>query len=193
MESMTDDAPGTPKVRDEWMEDREVFSRDHEQQLYVSPDARKHWSDRNPTKFTPETALKIIQYVGGSGCTLETCAAAAGISKQTLFNWLKTAERADDADGSTEELRAWKRHLDEAEALLEARCASGIIEAGSTSWQAFAWFLERRWPHRWAKRETTMHANPDGSPLAPPQIALVSVDPRDVTAPKPSSDDGDSA
>lgn len=147
--------------------------------LCVTESARRHWSDKNPKKFTPETALKIIQYLG-AGCFIETAAAAAGINKTTLYDWMKKAERSEEA-GSTEELRAWKAQLDEAEANAEARAIMGIQEAGAQGvWQAFAWFLERKYSQRWGRKDTTLLGNPDGSPLTPQQINFVGVDPRDA-------------
>lgn len=147
------------------MNDREVFARDHERKIYVTEDAKKHWSDKNPRKFTPDVALKVIGYIG-AGCFIETAAAAAGLNKTTLYEWMKKAERKEE--GSTEELRAWKLLLDEAEASAEARAVKGIQDAGAAGvWQAFAWFLERKYPQRWGRKDTTLIGNPDGSPLAP--------------------------
>lgn len=180
---MADDAAraqgtATPSA-DEEMEDREVFARDHEGELFITPAARKRWYDHNTKRFTPEVALKIIQYLG-AGCFIETAAAAAGINKTTLYEWMKKAERSEE-DGSTEELRAWKAQLDEAEANAEARAIMGIQEAGGQGvWQAFAWFLERKYSQRWGRKDTTLLGNPDGSPLTPQQINFVGVDPRDA-------------
>jgi transposase len=153
------------------MEDRPVFGRDDKtSQVYVSQDARKHWSDKNPKKFNPDTAIKVIEYVG-SGCFLETAAAAAGLSKVTLYKWMRLGENKNDP-GSTEELRAWKVRLDEAEAMAEARAVQGIQEAGAQSWQAYAWFLERKYPQRWRQRNTVIPENPDGSPYNPPKLEV---------------------
>lgn len=142
--------------------------------LCVTQEARRHWSDKNPKKFTPETALKIITYLGGSGCCLETAAAAAGLNKTTLHDWLRRAERARGDDKCTAELRAWKAQLDEVEASTEVRAAQGIMAAGDTDWKAWAWFLERRYPKRWGRKDTAIHENPDGSPLvvSPQQITI---------------------
>jgi hypothetical protein len=167
-------SPGT--FEDEGLEDRPVFTREPtatgrgEGEVCVGRDARKHWSDKNPTKFTPDTALKIIQYVG-AGCFFETAAAAAGISKVTFFDWLKRGERRNDPR-STEELRAWKISLDEAAALAEARAVRGIQAAGASSWQAYAWYLERKHPDRWRQRNSSILENPDGTPVAPPRLEV---------------------
>lgn len=182
---------------DEWQEDRPVFDRGDGKQpgdkagaLYVTKEARKHWSDKNPKKFTPDIALKIITYLGGSGCCLETAAAAAGINKCTLHEWLRLAERSKPGDDSkgTEELRAWKKQLDEAECMTEMRAAQGIMDAGHTDWKAWAWFLERRYPQRWGRKDTTMHANPDGTPLTPPSVEVVLT--KTPTSPEDPTDDG---
>ena len=174
-----------------WQEDRPVFDREEQidkntgrpvKVLVVPLEARKHWSDKNPKKFSPETALKIIQYVGG-GSFLEQAALAGGICRMTLQNWIKAAENPDHPR-STEELRAWKRALDEAEAFAEARAVAGILQAGMIQWQAFAWYLERKHWNRWGKKDTSMLANPDGSPLTPQQVAFTIVDPKKKDEPE---------
>ena len=75
-------------------------------------------------KFTPETALKIVQFVS-AGCFIETAAGAAGLNKSTLYEWMKRGENRKDPR-STEELRAWKKLLDEAAATSHIRAAAGI-------------------------------------------------------------------
>lgn len=155
-----------------------IFERSDEGKLIVSAEAKKHWSDKNSRKFTPDVAIKVIQFIG-AGCFTETAAAAAGINKQTLYEWMRKAERDED-ESVTPELRAWKVALDEAEATAEARAVTGIQQAGSSGvWQAYAWFLERKFPYRWGRKDTTMLANPDGSPLSPQKVTVTSVDPRD--------------
>lgn len=169
------EAQGTAAQDEEgWTQDREVFARDEEtkpgasgpsRRIYVTEAAKKRWSDKNPRKFTPDVALKVIGYIG-AGCFIETAAAAAGLNKSTLYEWMKRAER--NADDSTEELRAWKTLLDEAEANAEARAVRGIQDAGAAgAWQAYAWFLERKYHQRWGRKDTTLLGNPDGSPLTP--------------------------
>src|SRR5208283_5869700 len=112
-----------------WQEDRQVFERDAQTKvLAATPEARRHWSDKNPKKFTPDVAVKIIQYVG-MGAFVEMAAVCAGISKVTYYQWCKAGE--DPAHPrSTEELRAWKRELDGAAAMCEARAVAGILAAG---------------------------------------------------------------
>lgn len=159
---------------EQWQEDRAVFTREEQTKqlpdgrvvitkvLVVGLDARKHWSDANPRKFDPDTAVRIIQYVN-SGCFIETAAAAAGITKVTFYNWLR-AGRDPKNPRSTEELRAWVAAMDEAFAMVEARAVSGILQAGAQSWQAYAWYLERVHAARYRQRNSVIPENPDGTP-----------------------------
>jgi hypothetical protein len=149
------DAAGQQVDDEDWQEDRPVFEREpvgpEKGKIVVTARARKHWSDKNVRKFTPETALKIVQFVS-AGCFIETAAGAAGLNKSTLYEWMKRGENRKDPR-STEELRAWKKLLDEAAATAEARAVAGIQEAGAGgAWQAYAWFLERKYPDRWRAR-----------------------------------------
>jgi hypothetical protein len=176
-----------------WQTDRAVFTREEQPKklptgetvtakvLVVGLHARRHWSDKNPRKFDPDTALKIVQYVANGSFT-ETAASAAGISKRTLYNWLGAG--ADPGHPrSTEELRAWKLALDEAEATAEARAVAGILQAGAQSWQAYAWYLERKHSNRWRAKTSLISENPDGSPAAPPKLEVTLIEGGDVTTP----------
>ena len=162
------DASGQVADDDEWMEDRPVFEREQagpeKGKIVVSAQARKHWSDKNPRKFSPDLAMKVIKFVS-AGCFIETAAGAAGLSKNTLYEWMKLGENRKDPR-STEELRAWKKLLDEAAATAEARAVSGIQEAGAGgAWQAYAWFLERKYPDRWRARTSNEVTVKNGTTL----------------------------
>ena len=161
-------AAGQAADDDEWMEDRPVFEREQagpeKGKIVVSAQARKHWSDKNPRKFGPELAMKVVKFVS-AGCFIETAAGAAGLSKNTLYEWMKLGENRKDPR-STEELRAWKKLLDEAAATAEARAVSGIQEAGAGgAWQAYAWFLERKYPDRWRARTSNEVTVKNGTTL----------------------------
>lgn len=65
------------------------------------------------------------------GCTRRAAAAVGGISHQTLYNWM-------DADLTL--VGAIERAEGEAEATFTAIVAKAAV----TSWQASAWWLERR-------------------------------------------------
>ena len=58
--------------------------------------------------------------------------------------------------------------------MTELRAAQGIMRAGDVDWKAWAWFLERRYPKRWGRKDTAIHENPDGTPLvmSPQQITI---------------------
>lgn len=84
------------------------------------------------------------------GNYLETAAAYAGITKETLFAWLRRGAKEDKgpfkdfSDSIT-------KGLAEAEMLDLGR----IQEASKTNWQAAAWKLERRNPNRWGRKDRT--------------------------------------
>lgn len=61
--------------------------------------------------------------------------------------------------------REFREAIKGAEAQAEAAAVVVIREAMPTSWQAAAWYLERRYPDRYARRERTEVSGPGGGPL----------------------------
>jgi transposase len=93
-----------------------------------------------PTKYTAKTRDAILQAIE-QGATYEQAAAVAGITYETLRSW-----------------RAGKPVFSVA---LEKAEASGVVArleridaAGrGGAWQADAWWLERRYPEQWGRRD----------------------------------------
>lgn len=98
-----------------------------------------------PTKLTPETQAVIIEALE-NGNYAETAATLGGISHDTFYTWIRKGE--DGVEPYAAFADATKRASAKAEA---ASLAS--VRAQSDSWQASAWFLERRFPAKYAKRE----------------------------------------
>lgn len=128
-----------------------------------------------PTKFTPETRQKILTALT-NGNTYEASAQYGGIGYAIFRQWLKRGE--EEAEGEfLEFLEAVKKAEAQAEVASIARirsAASGqrVIKSETVrvttdgeqitereyqyvppQWQADAWFLERRKPQDWARRE----------------------------------------
>jgi transposase len=140
-----------------------------------------------PTVLTDELSERICGYVR-RGNYLETAAACSGISKDTLFRWLREGAR-DSLAGKVTDLSRFSDSINAASAKSEItllgiirRAALGsnfkdpetgavkIIERGQ--WQAAAWTLERTKPDKFAlKTKSELEAKhevtgKDGSPLA---------------------------
>lgn len=123
-----------------------------------------------PRKISPEITDRVVDTLL-DGNYLETAAAVAGISKATLYRWLRMAEElearalelVDDDDPNADiyshvDPREWPlldfRHaVKSAEAWAEAELVRNVRRAG-LGWQAFATLLERRHPSRWGRRKT---------------------------------------
>jgi transposase len=94
------------------------------------------------TKLSEEVADQIIGYVR-AGNSLKVAAAAAGVGESTLHGW-RTLPRAP--------YREFAERLEKAIAQAEIRNVAIVEQAATQSWQAAAWWLERRYPDRWAMR-----------------------------------------
>jgi len=93
-----------------------------------------------PNKRTPERRERILELLR-AGNYMETAAACAGISKDTLYKWLSAD--ADFADA-----------VKEAQAAAEALHISNIAKAAfDGTWQASAWYLERKYPDRFGRQD----------------------------------------
>ena len=102
-----------------------------------------------PTKLTPERHQQIIEYLR-LGLTQEQAALAAGIHPGTLYRWL---QRGDDPTAPPI-YREFRDALKVARAEAERAYLTIIRSAAEAgTWQAAAWFLERSFPDRWARRD----------------------------------------
>lgn len=90
------------------------------------------------TKKTPETVKRICDILR-AGNTRKTAYTCAGISDQTFANWLLDLEFFDA--------------VKKAEAEAVVRNVTIIQEAASKSWQAAAWWLERKHSEDWKERK----------------------------------------
>lgn len=96
-----------------------------------------------PTKRTPEVEAKICEVLR-SGNTRRAACDYAGISQDSFGRWLESS--ADFADA-----------IKKAEAHCEVRNVALIQKASEENWTAAAWWLERRRPDDWARKDKLQH------------------------------------
>lgn len=99
-----------------------------------------------PTKLTPETQARIIQALE-AGNYFETACGYAGVSATTGYNWMNKG-RESTSGIYFEFLNA----VEKASSNAEARNVALIQQAAKDTWQAAAWWLERRAPDRWGRQ-----------------------------------------
>ncbi len=101
-----------------------------------------------PSKLTPELRERICEYIR-AGNYLSTACEACGISRQTYLNWM---ERGEKARGG--EFLDFFDAVKKAEKEAEIRNVAIINKAAGKNWQAAAWWLERRHPEKYGKKDT---------------------------------------
>ena len=137
-----------------------------------------------PVKLTPEVQEDICAAIR-AGNYIEPSAIRAGVSKSTLYSWLKKgkteADRVDRAVSVgrrakvTAKLKPYVDFLDavkKAEAEAEARDVAIISKAAITQWQAAAWRLERKHYDRWGRRQALEHSGPQGKPVKVQRVRI---------------------
>lgn len=84
-----------------------------------------------------------------NGNYIETAAELAGISKTTIYEWLKRGEAGETP------YKSFANALKRASARAEAAEVTKVREAGNDPrfWAASMTYLERRHPERWARRQ----------------------------------------
>lgn len=93
-------------------------------------------------KYTPELVNELIKYIE-AGNYVTTACQAVGISRKTYYEWLADETKSDISD----------EIIQKAEAKAIARNVLIIQGAAKESWQAAAWFLERKDYKGWGKKE----------------------------------------
>src|SRR5918992_5460337 len=91
-----------------------------------------------------QTAIERICYMIAAGNYNHVAARAAGIAEGTSYRWLQEGESAQSGIK-----REFYEAVKKAEAQAETRNVAIIEAAAQQSWQAAAWWLERKHYDRW--------------------------------------------
>lgn len=108
---------------------------------------RKKAPPGRPTKFTVELGNDIVRWVQ-AGNYVETAAGSCGVTPGTVRRWMRDGARAKKGA-----LHDFSRAIKKAEYLAHSQGLARLRSHGGKSWQADAWFLERRWPHLWGRKD----------------------------------------
>jgi phage antirepressor YoqD-like protein len=93
--------------------------------------------------MTPDVQAKILQAVRG-GSFREVAAQWAGISPERLSKWLAHPAAP---------YQAFRQAILAAEQEAEIAAVAKIIQAGQTDPKHLEWWLERKFPERWGRRD----------------------------------------
>jgi len=100
------------------------------------------------TKFDPDTCHKIIQALE-AGNYQKTAAALAGVSENTFYRWMDRGKNAKSG-----KYREFCESVKKAEEKAKAYHLQQIRKASENgSWQASAWYLERKHPQEWGRQQ----------------------------------------
>jgi hypothetical protein len=110
------------------------------------------------TKLTPELQERITAFLR-AGNYVEVAAACAGIHKDTFYEWCKKGRKGE------EPFATFVVGVDKAIAESEARDVALIGKAAVDNWQAAAWRLERKMPHKWGRHERHEVTGADGGAI----------------------------
>lgn len=115
-----------------------------------------------PTKLTAEVQSRVCEALA-LGVSIEAAAAHAGVNVSTIHRWVAQAEH-DPEGGMFREFReAMTRARDSAEVQYAAVVASAARDGHVGAAQ---WWLERRRPTQWGRRDT-VGAVAEGEQAAP--------------------------
>lgn len=119
-----------------------------------------------PSKLTPERKKRLLDAIR-AGSYYEPACTYAGVDYSTFRRWMQKGEEAKSG-----QYREFYEAVIEAEAQAEVRVVGHWQNQIPHDWRAAKDFLSRRYPERWASRET-LELN------GGVQIGLFDEDPRD--------------
>lgn len=117
-----------------------------------------------PSLLTPELQDQIATMIR-AGTSVTVACEAAGISRETFYQWLKRGESRAAKDAAHREFR---ERISSARAEAEARAVTIIATAAREDWRAAAWLLERSFPERWGSSAERERLNEKPKADAPP-------------------------
>lgn len=98
------------------------------------------------TRLTPELITLICEHLR-AGMYAAQAARAAGVAESTYYYWLERGRKEEEGPYAE-----FVTVVERAEAEAESFYLTIIRAATGNSWQAAAWWLERRFPSRWGRR-----------------------------------------
>lgn len=108
-----------------------------------------------PTKLTPEVRARLCEALRG-GNYRETAALWAGVTPETLARWMqKKGERFDQL----------RKEVLEAERAAEVRAVALVMKAAAADPKHAQWWLERKFPERWGRRDRHELMGEGGGPV----------------------------
>lgn len=127
-----------------------------------------------PSKLTPDRQRAIVLAIAsGSYCTV--AALANGVDESTYFRWMKRGKEAPrDPDTDAPVIPEDERYCEFYEAVKEAEAKAEVLAVGRIqqaaaqgTWQASAWYLERKYPDRWGRKDHVVSevSGPNGGPI----------------------------
>lgn len=106
--------------------------------------------EKTSQKLTDDLIVEISRLIR-EGNYIETTCRAVGISSQSYRTWKKRGE-----EEPTGIYRQFYTAIDQAEAKAESTYLGVVKDAANARvWTAAAWYLERRYPERWGRRQFT--------------------------------------
>jgi transposase len=117
---------------------------------------------RPPKALNESTRVRILAAIR-KGMTLARAAECGGVSFETYRKWRKRGEAGE------EPFCAFFAEVKEAERDAEEELLLRIREHSIETWQAAAWLLERRYPHRYGPPKQRLQH--EVKPMTPEQAA----------------------
>ena len=103
-----------------------------------------------PTKLTPEVAETILDFIR-KGNYVEAASAAAGVSKEALYNWLRRGAPGNEGQDPGGIYREFSDAVLQARAEAQTKAVAGLLATGH--YKAWAWWLERSFPRLYGRVE----------------------------------------
>lgn len=106
-----------------------------------------------PATLTQEVHAAIVACMLDSGAHAIVAAQACGVPSATFKDWIAKGLDPECTSPYAPRYRALVAAVENAEAAVEAKQAKRIVDAGEQTWQAAAWYLERKHKDRWARAD----------------------------------------
>ena len=127
----------------------------------ITLDANKRQTGRESKLIDPKMHQRLVDALV-AGNTIRNACTMAGIGETTYYRWLDESDHAPEGH----ELREFREAVKRAQAEAIHRNVMIIQKAAPRQWQAAAWFLERRAPKEWGRRDRVeMGGDGSGQPI----------------------------